>query len=136
MLNNQYLEIHKIIEDEHGYGYGAEVLRVWCAMNDEDQPLDMINEDLLHIQKEIKVIRQIIRSILALLNDYKQDPSKLFLLLLQIGIDQTIDTDQLSHFDNWMILKTHELTREVGQAYENLGLDNIFINLYRLPNRF
>ena len=78
----QNIEISKIIQDEQGYGYGAEVFRVWCAINDEDQLLEMINEDFLHIQKQIKVIRQIIRSILALLNDYKHDQGKKFYLIL------------------------------------------------------
>lgn len=39
---------------------------------------------------------------------------------------QQINTEELSHFDNLMLLKTHEFAIDVGQAYEDLNFNSAY----------
>lgn len=110
---NNYIDPTDIIEGtkklsgEREYGFGVDVLRLWSAIMDSDKALTIDNHQLQEIQKELKMIRQILRLILGHLHDY--------------DVNTQFNPDELSLMDKLVLLKTHEYVNSVGEAYENLG---------------
>jgi isoleucyl-tRNA synthetase len=72
-------------------------------------------------QKELKVIRQIIRAILGHLQNY--------------NTDTTVDVDELSMMDNLMLLKTHEYVTNVTKAYEHFQLNKAYGHIIQFMGR-
>ena len=92
------------LEGEREYGFGADVLRLWCATNDSDKILTLDNSALQQLQKTLKAIRSQVRVMLGMLRDF--------------NVNTKIDPDKLSYMDQLALLKLHELITEATSQFE------------------
>jgi isoleucyl-tRNA synthetase len=53
---------------ERKYGYGVDVMRAWAATKDTDKSMLITKEQLDQINNQVKLLRQIFRSMLGYLN--------------------------------------------------------------------
>lgn len=87
------------LDGERKFGYGVDVLRAWVAYKDSDKTIGVDREQFDRINKEVKLIRDILRVLITQINQGAAHPSsavemgivdKLFLIsLLQYSKDIT-----------------------------------------------
>ncbi|CAI2363933.1 unnamed protein product [Moneuplotes crassus] len=92
------------------YGFGADVLRLWCMENNTDEVLTLNNQSIAQSQRMLKYIRYIFKNILGKLDEF--DPS------------EEVDVEELSILDKYTMLKLHEAIEETSQRYQNVEIGN------------
>ena len=98
---------------ERKFGYGVDVLRAWVATKDTDKNIIVVKDQLEDINKEVKLFRNVIRSLLGFLHDY--DINK-----------KTVDFNKLTLVDKMMMVKLLEYTKQVTEAYERYDLKYVY----------
>lgn len=96
---------------------GADVLRLWVAAIDYRVELHVSDEILQRAAEAYRRIRNTSRFLLANLSGF--DPNK-----------NLLPYDELLALDQWLIGKTHDLQKQIIQAYENYQFHVIYQQLH------
>lgn len=98
---------------ERKYGYGLDVIRSWAAFKDTDKNMIISKEQFENINKEVKLMREIFRSLLGYLHDLDVNKSK-------------FDFNKLTIVDKMMYLRIMEFSKELTQTYDNFDLKQVY----------
>ena len=98
--------------------YGADVLRLWVSSVDYSQDVRISDDILNQVAGTYRRFRNTFRFLLA--NVYDFDDAK----------DAVTDWNALAPVDQWMMVKTQELLRNVQKAYEDYRFHNVYRAVY------
>lgn len=99
--------------------HGADVLRLWVASVDFTEDFKLGDEILAQVKESYRKIRNTYRFMLGNLFDYEYSK------------DRVNYVDMLP-YDQYMMIKLNQVTKEIKEAYENYNFDEI----YKLVNNF
>lgn len=58
------------LSGDRQYGYGVDVMRAWAATKDTDKNMVITKDQLDQTNKEVKLLRNIFRSVLGYMNNF------------------------------------------------------------------
>jgi len=90
------------MDGERAYGYGVDVMRAWAILNESDVNSFVLREDLEQMNKEVKLIRGVLRSLLGNLHDFQTK----------------VDFAELTPVDQIMLMKVTKFQHEVTTLYD------------------
>ena len=93
--------------------YGADILRLWVVSEDYTQDVKLGKNILRSISEDYKKIRNTIRFMLANLYDFKE----------------TLEFNELFHFDRWIISKFSLLQDKVMDFYQNYEFHRVYFEV-------
>ena len=95
------------------FGFGIDVMRAWAAFKDTDKTMHFQKDQLEQINKEVKLFRLVIRSLLGYLHscDINQNPYSF---------------EKLTIVDKFMMLRLLEFTKQAGKLYDSYDLKGLY----------
>jgi len=93
--------------------YGAEILRLWVTYEDFRNDMRISNEIVLRLVETYRRIRNTLRFLHANIYDY--DPKR-----------DTVDYENLTLIDKWILLRLNEVIRKCKAAYEEYNFHTIY----------
>ncbi len=93
--------------------YGADILRLWVASEDYSEDVKLGSSILKNLVDDYRKIRNTLRFLLANLYDF--DPAK-----------DRIETEELHHFDRWLVSHLQGVLLEVHRYYSNYTFHRVY----------
>ena len=93
--------------------YGADILRLWVASEDYSEDVKLGSSILKNLVDDYRKIRNTLRFLLANLYDF--DPAK-----------DRIETEELHHFDRWLVSHLQGVLSEVHRHYSNYAFHRVY----------
>lgn len=58
------------LSGERKFGFGVDVMRAWCAFKDSDKDIRVMQSQLEDVNKEVKLLRNLLKSLLGYLHNF------------------------------------------------------------------
>lgn len=101
--------------------YGADILRLWVASSDYNEDIRISKEILLRLAEAYRKIRNTARFILSNLYDFNPDKD-------------SVNINELSRIDKWILHRLSITLNEVTKAYENFDFSKAHKEIYDFCN--
>jgi len=103
--------------------YGAEILRLWSALEDYSEDTRISDEIIRYVVEVYRRIRNSFRFMLGNLFDFSPSQDK-------------IAYDELRQVDRWVLSKFNSLIKDVTLSYENFRFHEVVHQLHKFANNY
>jgi isoleucyl-tRNA synthetase len=93
--------------------YGAEILRLWVAAQDYRDDIRISKEILKRVTESYRRIRNTLRYLLGCLNDFNEEKD-------------SVEYNNMTDIDKWILLKLNRLVKRVEKAYDNFEFHVVY----------
>ena len=102
--------------------YGADVLRLWVASVDYSQDVSISDNILKQVSDAYRRFRNTFRFLLGNLGDFNG------------AVDAVTDWNELAPIDQWAMVRTYKLLKDVEAGYDSYRYNNVYRVVYDFVN--